>query len=428
MKSSLAVFVAVLILVTAAIGYVSIQAPRYTPPQTWATTTASSNTGGLSLQISMNETGFPAGGALSAVVRLVNTLNRSLSPTVGPSPEGSTLNQWAGNASLCGLAFTGVFGAFGYAVFNGTYDADNFRQATTPLLIGVPVATSCPSVPPYPGLLQQIVFKPKSQVTAATYDDRLFTRSMQLNITTGGCSATTYTVIGGTEYFNSTTSTYGRSVNLTVGCGMGSSLDGYWTRPYGGTGNFSIDDRSNATITADLNELYHDYFHPFPAGSYTIVAEDVWNQTVFAHFSVLNTGCDFASVTSEDATVLSHQYGSVYCAGLNGTAYYADFVSPEITFQNSGVGRFTNGSISFRGVNFEIQVKNQTALSPPDVEVNMSFPDGTSYAVEVAYGTTPFGFAVQHIDPTAGVLVTGGGCPILPAYCPPYLIYLLVSP
>jgi len=120
------------------------------------------------------------------------------------------------------------------------------------------------------------------------YDNVQYPVDMELNVTTSQCSTTTYTVIGGTEYFNGTTTTFGHSTHLAFTCGDGSSLNGYWTTPPG-YGFVLKNQRDNSTVLAGLHELYQDYFHPFSAGSYTIVAEDVWNQTVFAHFNVRST-------------------------------------------------------------------------------------------------------------------------------------------
>jgi hypothetical protein len=247
------------------------------------------NESGLSLQIEMNQTAFPVGGALSAEVRLVNTLNETLTPGINQSVDIGTLKQWAWNASVCGVKFTPVYDTFGFAVFNGTYTSQNFGGAGVPLLIGAPVGHSCFNFPFYPGGIQQIVFEPRSQLATVTYNGVQYARNMLLNVTTEECRTATYTVIGGTEIFNGTTSTYGHSVRLSYSCGDGSSLDGYWMMPSGQDGYAGINTRDNSTVLAGLQALYRNYFRPFPVGSYTIVAEDVWNQTVFAHFNVRST-------------------------------------------------------------------------------------------------------------------------------------------
>jgi hypothetical protein len=79
------------------------------------------------------------------------------------------------------------------------------------------------------------------------------------------------------------------STELGWGCGSeaSNSLTGYWTQPVNGT-YVEIDAASNSTIIASLDSVNQDYFHQFSPGLYTMVAEDMWNQTVYAHFQVVS--------------------------------------------------------------------------------------------------------------------------------------------
>lgn len=135
-----------------------------------------------------------------------------------------------------------------------------------------------------------------------------------------------------------------------------------------------------------------------------------------------------SSFSNDSALNLFLLSGSVYCAIINGTAYYADYVSPDVSYLGSGYGHFPNGSISFRTVTFTIQVRNQSSTQPTDVKANMTFNDGTTYSIDVVYNK-PVPVEVQHLNPTAGVLLTYGGCPPnspSSTFCPPFRIYLLV--
>jgi hypothetical protein len=102
---------------------------------------------------------------------------------------------------------------------------------------------------------------------------------MQLNATTVRCQTDSSEVTVQTTK-NETVNT-STSQELSLECGSG-ALDGYWTWPPakicpgGGTNSAMTDSRSNMGCD----------FHKLPVGPYTILAEDMWNQTVFAYFQV----------------------------------------------------------------------------------------------------------------------------------------------
>ena len=146
--------------------------------------------------------------------------------------------------------------------------------------------------------------------------------------------------------------------------------------------------------------------------------------------STTSTVFSCSSAVAEPRIVLSlnRLYGPVYCAVFNGTAYYADYISLNITFQSDGYGRFANGSILFRGVIFALLAWDNGQAA----KANMTFADGSSETVEALYGSNPYAAALKHLDPAAGVLLTGPStCPPAvgnpPNNCPSSLDYLLVS-
>ena len=74
--------------------------------------------------------------------------------------------------------------------------------------------------------------------------------------------------------------TSGTAYSLDCGSNGVDSLTGYWS-PYGGC-TYAAGKGANGTVQG----LYGSCFHQFSPGSYTIVAEDLWNQTAFGYFEV----------------------------------------------------------------------------------------------------------------------------------------------
>lgn len=114
---------------------------------------------------------------------------------------------------------------------------------------------------------------------------------------------------------------------------------------------------------------------------------------------------------------------------FNGTAYYADYILPDTTFQSNGSGLFANGSILFRGVTFALHAWD----NGQGLKVNMTFADGSSQTVEALYGSYVYAVALKHVNPAAGVLIKGvDTCPPpvvqgSTSDCPPIQDYLLAS-
>ena len=77
-----------------------------------------------------------------------------------------------------------------------------------------------------------------------------------------------------------------------TGCCQGSSLDGYWTAPTNSSCSVAYN-ANGSSLSTPCN------FRAFTPGSYTIVAEDLWNQTVYGYFQVssLQTPIKVVSVT-----------------------------------------------------------------------------------------------------------------------------------
>lgn len=285
----------------------------------YSTTSAS----GLRLQIQLNATTMQSGSALAAQVTLFNTLteNLSLKPNFSANPN---IANWDNYDSLCGL--NQAANTFGFALYQEHFAAGNLSQAGTPMMLTPPVATGCPNRFASQAYIQNVEFAPESYLATMSANSSFSSvfkaqaTRMQLNATTGSCSTSPYKE-SGTSVENGVTTTYS-GTELAWGCGSNSasSLTGYWTMP--DDGNYvEIDAASNSTITAGLNSVYQSYFHRFSPGSYTMVAEDLWNQTVYAYFQVVSAASSPVQVVSVMGPI---------------PPYYAGGPVVSVTLQNVG--------------------------------------------------------------------------------------------
>ena len=87
---------------------------------------------GLQLQITLNTTTIPAGGALVAQVDLINTLNQNLSLTPNWSAD-TNISDWDYYDYLCGLS--AVYHTFSFALYRGYYTQGNLSDAGSRCLL-----------------------------------------------------------------------------------------------------------------------------------------------------------------------------------------------------------------------------------------------------------------------------------------------------
>jgi hypothetical protein len=211
--------------------------------------TATVSPSGLQLQIVLNSTSIRQGGALRAQIVLLNTLagNLTLAPDYSSNPD---ILKWNGYDFLCGI--NQLWGLAGFALFSGLFSPENISSAGSPLSLAPQAAIPC-VIWPRP---VTVILLPYSDKTIAYYNESSpppVPGRAELNATTEAC------------------------VNQTGGaslCGaVSTALFGYWnsTTPF-------LETR-NATTSSP-------YFHYFPPGPYTLVAEDLWNQTVYTYFEV----------------------------------------------------------------------------------------------------------------------------------------------
>jgi hypothetical protein len=293
------VFVVTLLIVTGA--YVSISGYASHPGSSETSTTSPSGNpsngsggitigsdivGGLQLQIELNGTTVRPGGALEARVELFNTLSQNLSLAVDRS-SGPNFTEWDNSDFLCGD--NPLFGQAGFAVYEGHYTSTNFSLAGNPLLLTPPLAFFCPNPNGGPTVKGED-FGPESDSAVVSFNSSFVSRlgqppantssvRMMLNVTTEFGHSSPQ-VDNGTETVGNVTTTY-TTTEFDTGCCFGVALSGYWTVPSGGA---ILPNGSDS-----LGNFNSSYFHHFLPGQYTIAAEDLWNQTVYAHFQVASS-------------------------------------------------------------------------------------------------------------------------------------------
>jgi hypothetical protein len=320
------VFVVTLLIVTGA--YVSISGYASHPGSSETSTTSPSGNpsngsggitigsdivGGLQLQIELNGTTVGPGGALEAQVELFNTLSQNLS-IIPAYSTGPNFTEWNQADFLCGI--NPLFGQAGFAVYAGRYASSNLSQAGSPLLLTPPLAFFCPNL--NGGPVKGDDFGPESDSAVVSLNssisrlgqppDYTLSTRMQLNVTTEfGHSTPSVGTATGTVGNVTTTST---GTEFDTSCCFGAALSGYWTVPSGGA---ILPNGSDS-----LGNFNSSYFRHFLPGQYTIVAEDLWNQTVYAHFQVASStdSPTYASISPGSYRVLQQDltiHGAAAC-------------------------------------------------------------------------------------------------------------------
>jgi hypothetical protein len=201
-------------------------------------------TSGVQIEVALNTTMMPMNGAVLAQISLHNTLDQNLSLSVESSFD-QTFGNWTEYDSICGDM--GQFGTlFGYALFSGHYDAQNFSLAPAPLQLAPELPLPCVGGG---GEYGSVVFLPDSS--------------------TG--------VINGGEPHqiaeNATTAYCVNYPNGSSGCGPGGGIIGYW-------------DTSALIANGTLSS---PNFVRLPPRQYTLVVMDAWGGAAFAGFEVTST-------------------------------------------------------------------------------------------------------------------------------------------
>lgn len=236
---------------------------------------------GLQIEVALNTTSLREGRGLSAEVFLTNTLARNVSlATNFTVPDQALVAMGRGYA--CDGA--GLLGILNSALYQGHYTATNFSQEAVPLLLEAPLSHGCPNPFYYvQPSSQNVEFAPSSDRATLSGQG---TMSMHLGFWTVNATAGTSKFGPSTIVQNGSTTTSSGGTQLGFAYGpVYEGLRGYWTLPLNGNYIF-VEPYNNSTVLQALKEA-HDLYQEFPPGSYTVAAEDYWNQTVFAYFEVV---------------------------------------------------------------------------------------------------------------------------------------------
>lgn len=278
---------------TQSVTFVSIVTTSVTQTMTstqTTTVTPSVVQAGLQLEVVLNTTEIQYGSSLSATILLYNPLSASL---VLPVSYSNDQNILASNPNDFLCALNSVYDLFGFALYQGYYSSSNVSQAA-PLLLTPEPEIGCPTT--YQPNISQITFPPQSDSGIVSKGTSL---NMTINANTGGCHLTQPNPV---TIVSSTNGTLITSTTMEPGfsCGSGSSLFGYWTKP---PANESCSQLSTANDTSPWN-MIGPYCNlvSFPVGSYTLVAQDVWNQIVYAHFQVIPNQVTTTTASNETCT------------------------------------------------------------------------------------------------------------------------------
>lgn len=261
-RAPIAAFVVVILVIVGVMGLVSVTLPLGGVSESSSSTTTQEqhptffsmvSSSGLQLQLKLNATTIQAGSSLMAQITLFNPLDENVSIFVPNLASNSTMTTWNDHDFVCSQ--NSMWNLAGYALFKGHYSSDNLSSAGEPLMLAPPVSLSC--INNGRGLF---VFLPNSS-NAMVFDSPDTNQPATLwhattNATSESCKNSFESVIGRTE------------------CPVGASLFGYWSEPPSGLLE------SGAATTSS------SYFHYFPPGQYTLVVEDIWGGTFYAHFQV----------------------------------------------------------------------------------------------------------------------------------------------
>jgi hypothetical protein len=260
-------FVAILVAAALGAGYLAVSSGRQasTSTSTSQQTTVSTliqessatfsaaistvSSSGLELRVGLNATTMEPGQTLAADVTLFNTLNENLSlPLSAPANLTSQIAVWNNDDFACGVGGLASY-VSGFALFRGHVSADNLSLAPDPLQLAT-VVQLCNN---YLGFTQDesMVFLPHSENASIP---------------------TSYPIVS--------------PITLNVASGT-SGLVGYWNRT------------SYTCCAASANAP--DLFRYFTPGEYTITAEDLWGQTVFAYFQVTQGPSPSLAVSAQES-------------------------------------------------------------------------------------------------------------------------------
>ena len=270
------VFAVVVISVVVVVGVLSLTGlPGDRVPSSGAYTTSAGEAStfysttsplGLRLQVQFNASTFETGSGLAAQIAVYNSLDENLS-LIPAYQANSTITTWDDYDFFCGDSGYTLRAVVGYALFSGDYSADNVSLAGNPLQLAPPVGVSCISV----AGPDSIVFLPESD--NASLGGLGYPGGNHEPVALAASTESCETPSPGTYY-----------------CGGGKGLSGYWNV----TGVAFLQDQEAA--------IGSQYFSYFPPGEYTLAVQDMWGQSLYAHFQVTRVSATSTSSSSAVST------------------------------------------------------------------------------------------------------------------------------
>jgi hypothetical protein len=283
------------------------------------------------------------GQTLAASVSLYDALNGSLSLLLAPGDfGGGSISSWENYDFICGNGGDASY-LVGFAVLQGRFSAGNLSQAPAPLQVAAQADLPC--LYPVFSHGETITFFPGSD-TASIPGTDLSQEPVALNVTTYACIALP---------------------SNSAECHSGAGLYGYWS--------------TSESICCPASSNAADLFRYLTPGDYTIVAQDVWDQEVFAYFQVTEGPSPSLGVLGQESPFSS---GGNPIIGIT----LADFADVPITSLNATL-RFV-ASPNSASYPFTFSVNSSDPLLPgqpvQDIrtlqgnlfDIGMSYPDRKS--------------------------------------------------
>jgi hypothetical protein len=350
-KAKVGIILTLLVVASLGIGYLAENPTRQTAPSTStssqqtmvsaftresSTTTSFSthvstiSSSGLEFSVDLSATAIEPGRPLVANVTLFNTLNESLSlPFAGvPANLTAQIAAWNNHDFACGIGGLASYVA-GFALFKGHVSADNVSLAPDPLQLAEEVQVPCGSL-----IIAQndsIVFMPDSENASIPKADP-----------------------------------FGDSINLNVTTGDSSGLYGYWNR--------------TSYICCVANANAPNLFRYLTPGEYTIAAEDIWGDRVFAYFQVIQSPNPSLAVSAQESPFSSEGHPII---GIT----LANFADVPITSLNATLRPVTSPSNS-TSYQFIFSVNSSAPLLPGQYVQDVRTLQGDLFDIGVNYPLT----------------------------------------
>lgn len=127
-----------------------------------------------------------------------------------------------------------------------------------------------------------------------------------------------------------------------------------------------------------------------------------------------------AVTRNQTASSSSRGKNEAFLMKVNGSFYWADDVSRDISIGAPGYSYFLNGSVTFDGVKFQTicppiysgcpvspgtTVQSQTILLAGAIRFSMTFPDGSTETTGQVIGDSTYTYVISQHYPRAGMLI-----------------------